>query len=451
MPFTRFAVWARLFAFSPLLLGACDSVSMPPACKLEVDSSSPASSPASDPLRVVVTPETLAPLLFTGNLPIHQGALALRSAKERVNLARMELLPSINLGALLLAAGQPQFAWTGVEAALPFLIPANWFKAGRAKKLFEAEKLSLQIIEQNQFAQAYSLIRLWQVDSRLSEHVQEERDEAIEAAERAERAFDLGLIGLEDRNRLRARVAQARNESAQMGELRAKELATLRAVFALDSRATLDTSGEWILPEASPTERLPLQEALDRASILAPEVLQIDQLIEAAKTEKWQTVFGFFGGAGVSLNPNSSVGLTPSLSSLSAGANFGFGAAMIPAIRLSELKVEALELRKQELLLEIRSTLEGLRAELSSAQARRENAADLESALLSSYRAAKLRLELGLATITELENAEGAWREAFVGRFSVESQLSLARLSWARVMQEGPFASLTPCLVPPSK
>lgn len=447
MTFPRFAVWARLSAFSLLLLGACDGTSMPPVCKLPAEPS----LPAMDASNAVVTPESLAPLLFKGNLSVHQAALALRSAKEQVNLARLELLPSINLGTLLLAAGQPQFAWTGVEAALPFLIPANWFKVGQAKKLFEAQKLSLQILEQNQFAQAYSLIRIWQVDGQLLEHVEEELAEAIEAGERGERAFELGLLGLEDRNRLKAIVAQARSSFEQMTELRAKELATLRSVFALDTDATFETSGDWRLSEGSPSETLGLAAALERAMLVTPEARQMDQLIEAAKSEKWQTVFGFFGGAGLSLGQGAGGGLTPSLGNLSAGASFGFGASMIPAIRLSQMQVEALELRRQELELETRAALEGLQAELASTRARLANAGELEKALLSSYRAARLRLELGLVTINELQAAEGAWREAFVGRLAAESQLSLARVAWSRVMQEGPFATLTPCVVPQSK
>ena len=429
------------------LIQACDPAQLPPACKI------PGALPGDlkELPELVLSEENLAPLLFRGNTPIHIASLGVRQAKAEVNLARAELLPSIRLGALLLSAGQPQFAWTAVESALPFLIPSNWFRAGQAAKLFQAEKFSLQIVEQNQFAQAHSLIRLWQVDRELDAHLEDEKAEALIASERITRSFALGLVTPEEKNRAQAWALDAQAASVQMKELLAKEEAALRRVFGVTASIPVVSQGIWGEVASSDSElrsgEAGVETIVGEAMSVAPEALQLDALIEASKSARWASIFGFVGGGSLQLNADSSGGLTPSFSSLSAGAGLSFGVSLFPTIQLSQLQIREMELRKMELKQEIRQTLEGLKAQLDSSRAQLDLAVEREKALRSTLQSVSLRLSLGIATLAEREAAEGAWRESLVNRLRATSELSLSRLSWQRVMQEGPFAELSPCLV----
>ncbi len=435
---------AFLPAFA-VLVSACDPAALPPSCKVPS---------AMDPVaetRLVLTPETLAPTLFRGNLPIHLASLGVRQAKEQVNLARAELLPSIRLGALVMSAGQPQFAWTAVESALPFLVPSNWFRAGQAEKLFDAQRLALQIVEQNQFAQAYSMIRLWQVDRNLEAHLFEEAGEAMRAASRMDRSYALGLVTLEEKNRAAAWSTNSAAALAQMRELIGTEVASIRRAFGLSTEIELEMGSGWDLPPASRTEieadELGLERALEGILASSPEARQLDALVAASQQAKWSAMFGFFGGASLGLFPDSSGRITGSLSGLSAGAGLNFGVSIIPTIRLSQLNVREMELRRLELGQELRQVLESLLAQLKSTATQLKLAGEREQVLLSSFRAARLRLDLGLSSLREFEEAEGAWREAFVARLRAESLLALSRLAWQRVSQEGLFAELPPCMV----
>ncbi len=439
--FAEFAAVAAVAGF----LSACDPAELPPVCKIPS---------ALDPVagqRLVIRPETLAPALFRGNLPIHLASLGVRQAKEQVNLARAELLPSIRLGALVMSAGQPQFAWTAVESALPFLVPSNWFRAGEAEKLLEAQKLALQIVEQNQFAQAYSLIRIWQVDRDLEAHLTEEAGEALRAADRMDRSYALGLVTLEEKNRAAAWSANSAASLAQMRELIGTEVASVRRAFGLTAETELEIGGEWTLPPASRSEieasEAGLEQALKSVLATAPEARQIDALVAASKQARWSAVFGFFGGASLGLFPDSSGRITGSLSGLSAGAGLNFGVSIIPTVRLSQLNVREMELRREELTQELRQVLGSLLAQLESTRVQLALAAEREQVQLSSFRAARLRLDLGLSSLREFEEAEGAWRESFVGRLRAEALLALSRLAWQRVSQEGLFAELPHCMV----
>jgi multidrug efflux system outer membrane protein len=437
-------------------LSDCKSGQLPPACKVTGDLVS--DSRVNQDSELVLSREKLASLLFTGNMPIHLAALAVQQSKTELTLARTNLLPSINLGALLLAAGQPQFAWVAVESALPFLIPSNWFRAGQARELFQAQKLALQVVQQNQYAQVYSLIGVWRVDRELQNHLSEEFEEAQAAFDRISRSFAVGLVTLEEKNRAESLLAQAGFSLVRVNELLAREEAALRRMFGVEAGVKVVSEGPWEPLSPSLTEsrieEQGVEPVLEQVLGLIPEYQQLSRLIEASQANVWSSVFGFFGGARASLipeggGPNAPGTLSPSFSRLSVGAGLNFGVSLIPTIELSELRVKEMELRQVELKREIRQVLEGLKAQIESTRAQLVLAKRAEATAQSSARAARLRLEIGVATLGELEAAHGEWRAAFLSRLRAASELELARLSWQRTLQEGPFAELEPCMVEP--
>ena len=65
---------------------------------------------------------------------------AVRQAKHQVSIARTQLLPNLNIGAVI--SSGPTFALTAIEMLLSFLMPSKWFNVGVSQNLFESEKIS---------------------------------------------------------------------------------------------------------------------------------------------------------------------------------------------------------------------------------------------------------------------------------------------------------------------
>ena len=86
--------------------------------------------------------DSLRKYILEENSSILLGMNAVRQAKHRVSIARAQLLPNLNLGAII--SSGPTFALAAVEMVLSFLMPAKWFNVGLSKNLFEAENTDRQ-------------------------------------------------------------------------------------------------------------------------------------------------------------------------------------------------------------------------------------------------------------------------------------------------------------------
>ena len=84
----------------------------------------------------------------TENYSVYQSSLRVYQAKESITIARMNLLPRLNIWKLASAAleiyfGGPAGAAAGgfsiVEDIAPFLVPANWFRVNQTKLFYLAD------------------------------------------------------------------------------------------------------------------------------------------------------------------------------------------------------------------------------------------------------------------------------------------------------------------------
>jgi multidrug efflux system outer membrane protein len=443
---TKFPGLALALA-TALLISGCETP-MPPACRV-AEAGAPELLQARESGEVRLNAKNLAGFLFDGNSPIHIASNRVHIAKAEVNRARADLLPTINLGALLFSAGQPQFAWTAIEAVVPFLIPGNWFRAGQARKVFEAEKLALQIIEQNQYASAFSLISLWQVDRELREILAEDREQALQNRRRAEVALSLGLIANEELNRLLAEERRAEISLARVQEMVALEEASIRQAFGFKAGTRLAADwGDFLISDSS-SEDLPIETVLEQALKVAPESLQLQHLEEAAKKGRWSSIFAFVGGVSIGQSAEGGRGLSPSFNELSARGGIQLGFGYFPALELSYRNIREIELRRVELRQEFLRMFEGFRAQLASAKIQSSRFSELEQVAHAQHENMRLRVELGLADPEQLDEFEERWHEARLDSLRARSELGLARLSWQRALQEGPFVELSPCLADP--
>ncbi len=434
-----------LFAF---LFTGCDPV-LPPHCKIpEADSENLSAMRQAD--EVVLDDRNLAALLFDGNVAIHIATNRLHLAKAELNAARAELLPSINLSALLMSAGQPQFAWAAVEAVVPFLIPGNWFGASQARDVFEAEKFALQIVEQNQYASAFSMISLWKNDLNLLAIMEDEFIEARSLRQRAQQAYDLGLITIDELNQVISVDQFAEISVAQVREMLSREEASLRRAFGLKSGTTLRAADDSFDVPGTPSEAQRIDELVGIAMKRSPESLQLFQIEEAARKGRWKAAFAFMGGIGLSKQAEKGK-FTSSMESLSAGGGIQLSFGYFPALEITSRNIRELELRREEMRLEFQELFEGTQASLASTQLQTERFAERERTASAQYENMKLKVELGLAEPWQLLDAEGTLRQSRLDHLRSRTELALVRLSWQRTLQEGVFATLSPCLAEPAK
>jgi len=436
------------FTLSLMIFAGCDPA-LPPTCQVP-EAQSPDLARARESGTVTLGASNLPGLLFDGNAAIHIATNRVNMAKLEVAQARADLLPSINLSAMLLSAGQPQFAWAAVEAVVPFLIPGNWFRAGQVKDLFEAERLALQIVEQNQYASAFSLISLWQVDQELLDIVVDDFEETRALRRRIEQAYSLGLTTIDELNRALAADQTAEISVAQVRELLAREEASIRRAFGLKPTTVLQAEAGGFAVPASASESMAIEALIERAMQVAPESHQLDLLEAAARKGRWSAAFAFMGGVGISQQAQDGK-LTASLANLSAGGGVQLGFGYFPALRLSSRNIREIQLRRNEMRLEFQEMLQGLQAGLSSTGIQSERFAERERTARSRHEQMKLQVELGLAEPWELVPIEDAWRQARLDSLRSVAEQGLVRLSLQRTLQEGPFATLSPCLAEPDK
>ncbi|MBU6376601.1 MAG: TolC family protein, partial [Bdellovibrionales bacterium] len=404
-----------------VLLSACDPA-LPPTCRVP-ESASEELARARDSGKVILTAENLPGLLFNGSAPIHLAANRVHQAKVQLNQSRAGLLPSLNLSFLLFASGQPQFAWSAIEAVVPFLIPGNWFKASETQKLFEAEKMALQIVEQNQYASSMATISMWAVDQQLLEISEDDLRSAVRRRQRAQQRYDMGLITIDELNQVIVTEQETQVSAAKVREMIAREEAIIRQMLGLEPTVKLSADLAAFLLSDSPTENLLIDEVVDRAMLISPEALQLSRLEEAARTDRWSATFAFMGGASMGLSGNDGK-LTPALDQLTGRGGIQLGFGYFPALEMSNLNIREIELRREELRLEFQGMLQGIQAQMISSKVQRERLAERERAQRSRYESMKLKVELGLAEAFDLSPLEDRWLESRLDLLQATADLS---------------------------
>jgi outer membrane protein TolC len=183
----------------------------------------------------------------------------------------------------------------------------------------------------------------------------------------------------------------------------------------------------------------------------SPESLQLAQIEQSARKGRWKAVFAFMGEVGLGKQAAEDGRLTRSLENLSAGGGLQLSFGYFPGIQISSRNIREIELRREEMRLEFQELLEGMKVNLASSQLQAERFAERERTANAQYENMKLKVELGLAEPWQLLDAEGALRQARLDLLRTRTELALVRLSWQRTLQEGTFATLSPCLAEPAK
>jgi outer membrane protein TolC len=419
-------------------------VSSVTAFALIMSSSLPAfSATATTGAPIKLNPTVLRTELIKNNLSVLQALNQVQQAKIKINLARAELLPSLNLG-LTAGSGHSGFFMSAVSIFLPFLVPNNWFEYNQSKYMFEAEKDAFYLMELNLYASVRSTYATVVGDMGLRRVLKTQYDNLNRVVGVIQAKYDFGLASESELLNAKAQAKLARVQLSQMDALLANEKATLRVAMAIPLGQTFDVQ-EAHVPQP-PNEGHDVVTVAREALRASPEYAQINYLIMAADQNNWQRVFAFFNSG--ALSSSGSAANPASFSKLAATASFSIGFAMVPAYQLSNAAFRQLALRQTEIEFEISKVVEQALSGLNEANLQLSQASQAEASLKKVFEYQLDNYNLGFTDLLHVLDAQRSVTQASMAKINALMELDNLRISLHRSLMTDDFEKIPRCQAP---
>lgn len=391
--------------------------------------------------KILINPNTLRQYLINNSVSALSGLNSVYQAKEAVNIARGNVLPSISLQTAVSAV--TGFGLTSVTALVPFLIPSNWTNLDASQHQLAASGLAFYLAELNSYASAYGLYITILSDSETLEILRRQAKIYKEIEMITADQVRMGSATVADLKIVSSQTKSAVANGLKLKELIASEKAQFRAMLSLPQQKLVF---EPTHIDASPQDNWPVEKVLTATYRRSPEARQILSLIEASKSTEWSSVFSFLSGVTLSL-PNDESGKVAfsnyreSTTTVSAGIGFGYPAT----IRLSSLNTEALRLRLAEIKLEQTSAIETTMASLTSAFHQAELTKNAEADALAALNEQMANFRQGLTSLLSIKDAANNLLTLGIARVAARADLDYRRLSLNRIFIRGEFARIPTC------
>ena len=304
---------------------------------------------------ITVSEQNLADLLFKGNTDIAETMNQILQAKESVNVARGELLPSIDLDLVNSFTSAPFFQANSISCLVPFLFPSKWYDYHAAKDNYKAAVDGLYATKLNAYAEAYTLAVRIQADHTMADTMKDQRDWVNNYVMELKTQADVGLASRDDLLKGELEAGQADVASSKASELVARERAAFRRLLGLE------INQDFVIAVAAPGpatfETMSISESVDQAVERAVERDQLDDLIAGAKANvrsaEWAFLQGCSGDQGANGTSASSTGF-----GVDQRYQVGIGFGYWPRVKIAKDKLDALRIRQEELRLEFGKNIE---------------------------------------------------------------------------------------------
>lgn len=402
---------------------------------LSLASFSPAYA-ASD--KVNVDPETLRTSLYSGDTSVLTGLNTLYHAKEEVVRARANLLPALNVSAVI--GGGPTFALSAISVLLPFLLPGNWHVLDASKHQLTANGYAYQLVLLNEYASTLSIYAQIQGDMALRAVYVQTRDNLQLIAESVADEVAVGTAFQADLSQATAQVQLADTQIDQVDSLLARETASLRHVMGLSLDKEL-VIAPYHFDELD-AESLTTSQIFNSVRENAPEQLQIDSLIQAAKQSKYTTEWSFLSGSSLGVTTDFGSGSFGKLS-VGAGANLGFG--LLPAVHLSSLDIAAMQIRKREISLEQQNVIESSLGSVTASKSAVTDSRNSRNNMQIAFADELDKLKVGTASLIEVFTAANFATQAGVAYANSVSDLDQQRIALNRILISNQFSKIPTC------
>lgn len=244
----------------------------------------------------------------TEDFKVYEAALRVYQAKEGVTVARMNLLPRLNVWKLASAAfeifaGGPAGAAAGVfsivEDMAPFVVPANWFRVSQSKLFYKADLEGYRALWSNQVLTAKSLYFHLLLDTSLLQHIKKSRSELQDIYRIVNVRETFGgspqKVSLEIKQRLLALEDDIRSLEVLINE--EENILGFMMGYPTGTRLKAKTV---TLPDYDSLEPLDYEDFVFRAVDSSPEIKQYDFLIEAAAYVRKEVRYSFLGTSSMS-------------------------------------------------------------------------------------------------------------------------------------------------------
>lgn len=396
------------------------------------------------PAKVVVNPEFLRHRVLENNLSLEQELNVVKDQKDRMNVARAQLLPSLNLGMLLF--GGPMFLLSSISFLLPFLFPSNWMALDAATDQFNAEKVAYKIMEMNVYGSSLAMYYTVIADYKVQKIYEAQAKDLMDIYTIKRNMYDfLGTVTPEDLAQTLATAQLAAATASQLKELSGQEIAGLRQVMGLPLTTEI-TFEEKNMP-ISEWENRPLGDIVTQALTLAPENQQIDFLIKAAEAKKLSSQFGFLGSG--SMSSVASGGQGASFGNMTGSVNFHFGFDYFPNLSLSERNIDEVKLQKTALAQQLSRTLEGVSESIVEANKQHELTSSAENELIKVYQITQEKYNQGLTSLVSVLMSHSQLTQAAVARVKTEMDLNQQRVNLHRALVSDQFSQIKGCAITP--
>ncbi|WP_413944396.1 TolC family protein [Bdellovibrio sp. HCB-162] len=387
---------------------------------------------------VVINPKSLRTMLLSRNIDIAIALNEVQQAKAQVAQARGNLLPSVNLGAVI--SSGPSFMLTSVSFLLPFLMPSKWMDLKESTYLLKAQGTSYYLAQLNQFASAYSVYLTVVGDMQLRGALQKQYENFKAIEEQLRLPAEVGIIRKEDYLQAQAQAQLALVQVSQVDELIKREKASVRQMLGLELNQEIVF--EAVHVPSSSAESMSPQALLDKVHESSPEAAQMSALITAAQYNKWSKAFSFLSGSSLGVNRPSTGGAFSSVTQ-TGSVNLGFG--YFPALEISNLNIEQLKLRKKELRLDQAQLIETTLGALEEAQKQYTAASQAEDNMRQVYNAELMRYQVGITDILHVLELGNSLTSAVVNKVKAETALDTLRINLHRIMISDQFAGVETC------
>ncbi|WP_413288078.1 TolC family protein [Bdellovibrio sp. HCB337] len=388
----------------------------------------------------VLNQNSLQSQLLRNNLELLQALYAVHDAKDQVNIARANLLPSLNLGGLLSFSGGG-FVLASIDFLVPFLVPSNWYNFYTEKNLFEAEKISYNAIQLNVYSSAVSLYFTMVADRQIQEIYQRQYHDLQDVFEYQKQRSSVGLVPVSDLLQTQAQAQMAGVKASQLAELNKQEIAAIRKFLSLPLEVNIRLEPGDIAN--SPFEFEPLQVSIQKANTVSLERAQIQYLVKAATLQKWSKVFSFINGASVG---SRAVGTSNAgFKDMQANGSMNFGFAQFPTYELNERRIASIKLQDLQLQQENTRIIESTVGSLQEARRQLDLANQAELQMSEVYEIRRQDYEQGNGTLIDVLQARDQMVVASVAKIKAQLDVNLQRTVLHRTLLTAQFGTIKGC------
>jgi multidrug efflux system outer membrane protein len=417
---------------SVLLLIALQVVS------LEASSRNRHSGPDQKSANVEITPENLRHYLLNNNISVLTALNNVYQAKEGVNKARADLLPSLNLG----IGVAPSFALNTVSFLLPFLVPSNWYALDASKHQLAANGFAYYIVELNAYASAFSVYMTVLGDVELRGVYEKQYENFVQIHDIVAGNVRIGTDTLADLAQASSQMELARAQVSQIDELLIQEKASLRSMLGLSLKTNI-TFSKYHLPSV-PEENSSAESIYQKVWATTPEQNQIASLIAAAKDAVWAASWGWLGSSSLAVGTGQGAS---SFGKVSVGTPINLGFGIFPAINLSNLNVAQLKIRQKGIALEEASAIESILGSVGEAKIQLTQSSSAESDsqtylndTLGSYR-------IGTTDLLHVFGAANTATISGVTRAKAQIDVDNQRIGLNRILISNQFKGIPTCSI----